>query len=184
MSHDHLDWPRLSYREQFYEGDEEADRGNDGKSGLALNGTPYYGKPRTARSAGSWLQNLQWWPNGQPDYRIDKMRRDLNYVQMISNKRDDYRLLSSEQQVVHVRLHTRKQTEQSCAPQTEADILTNLPLWSRRPNHRACSTKMPPSQSYKKRCVACQHSPDDQTIQLQAGAERTTSFISQAALIV
>ena len=30
-SHDHLDWPRLSYREQFKEGDEEADRGNDGK---------------------------------------------------------------------------------------------------------------------------------------------------------
>ena len=42
MSHDDLDWPRLSYREQFKKGDEEADRGNDGKStsrsGLALNG--------------------------------------------------------------------------------------------------------------------------------------------------
>ena len=41
-SHDHLDWPRLSYREQFKEGDEEADSGNDekttSKSGLALNG--------------------------------------------------------------------------------------------------------------------------------------------------
>ena len=54
-----LDWPRLSDREQFKEGDEEADRGNDGKttskSGLALNGTSYYGKPRTVRSGGSWL---------------------------------------------------------------------------------------------------------------------------------
>ena len=44
-SHGHLDWPRLSYREQFKEGDEEADRGNDGKttlkSGLALNGISY-----------------------------------------------------------------------------------------------------------------------------------------------
>ena len=30
-SHDHLDWPRLSYTEQFKEGDEEADRGNDGR---------------------------------------------------------------------------------------------------------------------------------------------------------
>ena len=52
-------WPRLSYREQFKVGDEEADRGNDGKttskSGLALNGISYYGKPRTARSGGSWL---------------------------------------------------------------------------------------------------------------------------------
>ena len=42
LPHDHLDWPRLSYREQFKEGDEKADRGNDGKttskSGLALNG--------------------------------------------------------------------------------------------------------------------------------------------------
>ena len=28
-SYDHVDWPRLSYREQFEEGDEEADRGND-----------------------------------------------------------------------------------------------------------------------------------------------------------
>ena len=50
---------------------------NDGKtnskSGLALNGTHYYGKPRTARSGGSWLYNLQWCPNGQPDYGIDKV---------------------------------------------------------------------------------------------------------------
>ena len=29
---------------------------------------------------------------------------------------------------------------------------------------------MPPSQSYKRRCVVCQHSPDDQTLRLQAGA--------------
>ena len=39
--------------------DEEADRGNDGKtaskSGLALNGIYFYGKPRTSRSGGSWL---------------------------------------------------------------------------------------------------------------------------------
>ena len=46
-----MDWPRLSYREQFKEGDEEADRGNDGKTtskgGLALNGIYFYGKPRT-----------------------------------------------------------------------------------------------------------------------------------------
>ena len=58
MSHDHLDWPRLSCREQFKEGDEEADRGNDGKttstSGLALNGISYYGKLRTMRIGGSW----------------------------------------------------------------------------------------------------------------------------------
>ena len=41
------------------EEDEEADRGNDGKttpkSGLDLNGASYYGKLRTARNGGSWL---------------------------------------------------------------------------------------------------------------------------------
>ena len=63
---------------QFKEGDEEADRGNDGKttskSGLALNGIYYYGKPRTVRRGGSWLYTLQWCPNSQPDYGIDKIR--------------------------------------------------------------------------------------------------------------
>ena len=58
-SHDYLDWPRLSYKEQFKEEDEEADRENDGKTrsknGRALNGISYYGKLRTARSGGSWL---------------------------------------------------------------------------------------------------------------------------------
>ena len=52
--HQRVDWPRLSFREQFKEGDEEADRGNDGKttskSGLALNAIYYFEKPRTARS--------------------------------------------------------------------------------------------------------------------------------------
>ena len=58
-SYDHLDRPRLSYRKQFKEGVEEADRGNDGKttskSGLALNGISYYKKLRIERSGGSWL---------------------------------------------------------------------------------------------------------------------------------
>ena len=74
MSHDHLNWPRLSYREQYKEEDEEADSGNDGKttskSGLASNGISYCGKPRTARSEGSWLQNLQWCCKSQPDYGL------------------------------------------------------------------------------------------------------------------
>ena len=29
---------------------------------------------------------------------------------------------------------------------------------------------MPPLQSYKRRCVACQHFPDDQNLRLQTGA--------------
>ena len=44
---------------KFKEGGEEAVRGNDGrttpKSGLASNGTSYYGKPRAAGSKGCWL---------------------------------------------------------------------------------------------------------------------------------
>ena len=54
-----MDWLRVSYREQFGEGAEEAYRGNDGKttskSRLALNGISYYGKLRTAKSGRSWL---------------------------------------------------------------------------------------------------------------------------------
>jgi len=46
---EHSDWPRLSYREQYKEGDEEADRENDGKTttsetGLAFSGVICYGK--------------------------------------------------------------------------------------------------------------------------------------------
>ena len=36
-SHYHLGWPRLTYREQYKEGDEEADKENDGKTGLEWN---------------------------------------------------------------------------------------------------------------------------------------------------
>ena len=56
--HDHLDWPRLSYREQLKEGDTDADRGNDGKTmskrGPSLNGISYYREPRGVEEAG-WL---------------------------------------------------------------------------------------------------------------------------------
>ena len=82
-SHDHLDWQRLSYREQFKEEDEEADRGNDGKvtskNGLALNGTSYYGKLRTARSGGSWLKNHMGyrWRNVISDCRKSTLQLTL-----------------------------------------------------------------------------------------------------------
>ena len=49
-------------------------------------------------------------------------------------------------------------------------------LWSRRTNHRAHSTKMAPSQSYKRRRVACQHFPDDQTLRLQTGTGEDDIF--------
>jgi len=37
---------------------------------LVLSGTNCYGKLKTARSGGSWLQNLQWGPKGRLDYGI------------------------------------------------------------------------------------------------------------------
>ena len=50
-------------------------RGGHSPSDARMNGISYYGKLRTARSGGSWLYVLQWCPNGQPDYWIDKIRR-------------------------------------------------------------------------------------------------------------
>ena len=68
------------YRGQFKEGDKEADRRNEGKTtskcGLALIRISHFGKLRTTRSGGSWLYNLQWCPNGQPDYGIEKIRSE------------------------------------------------------------------------------------------------------------
>ena len=49
-------------------------------------------------------------------------------------------------------------------------VLFSLQSCSQRNLNSPCRTKMPPSQSYKRRRVACQHSPDDQTLRLQAGA--------------
>ena len=49
---------------------------DESESGLALSGTSYRGKLRTARSGRSWLQNLQWCPNGQPDYGIGEGEDD------------------------------------------------------------------------------------------------------------
>jgi len=69
-----MDWPRLSYREQYKEGDEEAVRENDEKTtregGLALGGTICYRTQRTVGSGGSWLQNLQWFSHGRQDFGI------------------------------------------------------------------------------------------------------------------
>jgi len=71
-SHEHLNWPRLSYREQYKDEDEETDRENDGKttskSGLALSGMTYYGKLKTARSrSGCKIIAV---PNGLLDCRM------------------------------------------------------------------------------------------------------------------
>ena len=93
-------------------------------------------------------------------------------ISSFRSQKDDYHLLSRKQQVVLVRLrtgHNRLNSHMHRKLKLRG-ILTNLPLWSRRPNHRPRSTKMLHSQGFKRRCVACQHSPDDQTLRLQAEA--------------
>ena len=72
-SHDHLDWPRLSYREQFKEGDEEADRRKDGWTGLEWNTLL-----RKAENREEWRKLVvksTVVPQRQPDYGIDKKIR-------------------------------------------------------------------------------------------------------------
>ena len=88
---------------------------------------------------------------------------------MPRSQRDDCHLLSRKQKVVLVRLrtghnrlnsHMHGKLKLACSPtcpcgqedQTTEHVLHRCPL------HKAA------------RCVACQHSPDDQTLRLQAGA--------------
>ena len=80
-------------------------------------------------------------------------------------------MLSRELQVVLVRLRTgHNRLNSHMHGKLKLAASPTCPLWSRRTNHRVRSTKMPPSQSYKRRCVACQHFPYDQTLRLIVGA--------------
>ena len=74
--------------------------------------------------------------------------------------------MTTNQQTADGRAFT---TSVSYAPQTDAGIPTSLSVWSRRPNYRSCSSKMPPSQRHWRRCVACQNCLDDQTPQQHTG---------------
>ena len=84
----------------------------------------------------------------------------IRALTMPRSQRDDYHLMSQEQQVILVRLcieHNRLNSHMQGKLK-----LTSSPT---------CPVvKMTKPQSYKRRCVACQHSPDDQTLRLQAGA--------------
>ena len=49
------DWPRQSYKEQFKEGDEEADRGNDGEDNIKeWTGLEWNMLPRKAENRKEW----------------------------------------------------------------------------------------------------------------------------------
>ena len=95
----------------------------------------------------------------------------IRALTMPRSQRDDYRLLSRKQQVILVRLRTGhnrlnshmhrilKLAPSPTCPCGQEDQTTEHVL-----------QKCPPSQSYKRRCVACRHFPDDQTLRLQAEA--------------
>ena len=66
--------------------------------------------------------------------------------------------------------------------QTEAGILTNLPLWSRRPNHRARSTKIAPfTKPQEKMCGLSALPRRPKLYGCKQELEKTTSIISRAA---
>ena len=85
--HQRMDWPRLSYGAQFKEADEEADRGNDGKttskSELAktiLQGTVKGGR-RRGRQRKRWEDYIKEWtgqdyPTGNSSRRQTKRQTE------------------------------------------------------------------------------------------------------------
>ena len=103
------------------------------------------------------------------------------------SQRDDYHLLSREQQVVLVRLrtghnrlnsHMHSKLKLASSPtcpcgqkdQTTDHLLQRCPPSPPPPPPPSPAHPPCPLQSYKRRRVAYQHFPDDQTLRLQAGA--------------
>ena len=71
------------------------------------------------------------------------------------SQKDDYHLLSQKQQVVLVNLRNGHNK-----PNSHGTLkLASSPTCLCGPEDQ--TTEIAPSQSYKRRCVACQHSPDD-----------------------
>ena len=105
--HQRVDWPRLSYREQYKEGDEEANRGNNGKttskSGLAktiLQGTVQEGR-RRGRQRKQWEDNIKEWtgqdyPTGNSTKRETK--RQIEEMMGRQHQRVDWPRLSYREQ--------------------------------------------------------------------------------------
>ena len=90
-------------------------------------------------------------------------RRLIRVLTMPRSQRDDYHLLSQEQQVVLVRLRTGHNRLNSYM-----DSKLKLASSPTCPCGQEDQTTEHILQSYKRRCVACQHFPDDQTLRLHA----------------
>ena len=86
-------------------------------------------------------------------------------------QRDDYHLLSRKQQVILVRLrigHNRLNSHMH--RKLKLPPSPTCPCGQEEQTTEHVRQRCPPSQSYQRRCVACQHFPDDLTLRLQAGA--------------
>ena len=96
---------------------------------------------------------------------VSVKRRLIRALTMPRSQRDDYYLLLWEQQVVLVRLHTRHNRLNS---HMHGKLkLASLPTCPCGQEDQATEHVL---QRCKRRCMACQHFPDNQTLQLQAGA--------------
>ena len=122
--------------------------------------------------------------NSMPTMSASVKRRLTREITMLRSQRDDYHLLSREQQVVlvklrtgHNRLNSHMHGKLKLAPsptcpcgqkdQTTEHVLQKCPL------HKATRDVWPVSTPLATKLHGCKQEP-----------ERTTSFISRAALIV
>ena len=107
----------------------------------------------------------------------------IRVLAMPRSQRDDYHPLSWEQQVVLMRLRTRYNRMHRTLKLVFSPICL-CGQEDKTTEHFFFFTKMSPSQKYKRRCVACQHSTDDQTLRLQAGAGEDHLIYPPIGLIV
>ena len=82
---------------------------------------------------------------------------------------DGYRLLSRGEASCPGEAEYQSQlTEQPHVLKAEGGALSNLLMWSTRPNHRAYTPTAPPWPGSKPRCEADQHAGDNQSLWLQS----------------
>ena len=136
---------------------------------------------------------LQWIPahcgipgNGQADILAKEGVRGEQHANNVSfreqktlnraltmsrSQRDDYHLLYRKQQVILVRLRTvHNRLLSHMHGKLKLVPSPTCPCGQEGQTTEHVLQRCPPSQSCKRRRVACQHSPDDQTPRLQAGA--------------
>ena len=90
---------------------------------------------------------------------------------MPRSQRDDCHMLSREQKVVLLRFRTgHNRLDSHMHSKVMLASSPTCPCSQKDQTTEHVLQRCSPSQSYETRCVASQHSPDNQTLQLQAGA--------------